>query len=71
MSKFYPKKGQNYWMINSRFNVAQATHNGSNKSKARIEAGNAFRTQPEAYRFRAGMLSLSKHINKRWWEFWR
>lgn len=71
MSRFYPKQGQKYFMINSRFQVAHAVHNGSAKSKARISGGNAFRSKTDAQRFLAGMLNLAQHVNKRWWEFWK
>lgn len=71
MSKFYPIKGQHYYMINSRFEIAKATHNGNAKSKARINAGNAFKKHADALRFQQGLLGLSARVNKRWWEFWR
>jgi hypothetical protein len=71
MSKFYPVEGQKYYMINSRFEVAMAIHNGSNKSKMRIDAGNAFKKHSDALRFQQGMLGLKESINKKWWEFWK
>lgn len=71
MGKFYPQKGQYYYLINSRFEIAKTKHNGSQKSNDRIKAGNAFKKHVEAEQFRAGMLGLRERISKRWWEFWR
>lgn len=46
-----PKKGQSYWMINSRFEVKETTHTGSEKSKKRIAAGNYFSRKQDANAF--------------------
>lgn len=51
MLKFYPKKNQVYYMINSRWEVKETLHTGSKKSKARISAGNCFKTKTQANYF--------------------
>ncbi len=53
---YKPTNGRNYWMINSRFEIRETTNTGSNKSKARIKAGNCFRTHKDAVRFRKAVL---------------
>lgn len=71
---FKPRKGQNYWMINSRFEVRETTHTGSSKSNKRIEAGNYFKTKSEASAFRYLVKELAKGnytgFKRRWWRFW-
>lgn len=68
-----PKKGQSYWMINSRFEVRETTHTGSNKSTKRIEAGNYFKTAKEAKAFVYLVKELAKGnftgFKRRWWRF--
>lgn len=63
---FQPKKGQKYWLINSRWEVKLGQHNGSNKSKGRIAAGNAFKTHKEAQHFANRLLiSADTPINNK------
>lgn len=56
---YKPPKGRNYWMINSRFEIKQTTHTGSEKSKKRIAAGNSFKTHKDAKQFRAAVIEAS------------
>lgn len=56
MAKFKPKKNQNYFMINSRWEVKQAPNTGSHKANGRIAIGNCFKTQEEAELFRERLL---------------
>lgn len=49
---YKPKVNQNYWMINSRFEVKQTINTGKQKSLKRIEVGNAFETREQAQAFR-------------------
>ena len=56
---YKPTTGRNYWMINSRFEIRETTHTGSNKSKQRIKAGNCFRTEKDARRFRKAVIDGS------------
>lgn len=68
---FVPIKGQHYYMINSRFAVARATHNGSQKSTERIAGGNAFKKYSHAQEALETLKRASHRVNKSWWEFWK
>ena len=73
MSKFTPKLGQKYYMINSRFKVTLTTNTGSTRSKGRIKAGNAFKKHRDAELFLAEikLIGKSSKFTKKWWEFWK
>jgi hypothetical protein len=74
MPQFKPKKGQDYWMINSRFEVRKTVNGGGAKSDKRIAAGNYFETQKEAQAFQYLVKELAKGnyigFKRRWWRFW-
>ena len=65
---FKPRKGQHYFMINSRFEVKETTNTGSKKALDRIKVGNAFKTAEEAMKFRLYVMGLAQP--KKWWRFW-
>lgn len=65
---YKPKIGQNYYMINSRFQIKYGPHNGSKKSTERIAAGNAFKTHKKAQKVLDSMKRTSKAVNRSWWE---
>lgn len=69
-----PKKGQRYFMVNSRFQVKETTHMGSKKAEDRIEAGNYFKTRSEANAFAYLIKELAKGnltgFKRRWWRVW-
>lgn len=69
-----PKKGDTYYMINSRFQVKQCEHTGSNKQNDRIAAGNYFKEKSEANAFAYLVKELAKGnftgFKRRWWRFW-
>lgn len=72
-----PKKGQPYWMLNSRWEVRQSENTGSSKSRGRVAAGNYFKTKEEAEEFaealkkmRAGKLQVGA-VKRPRWAFWR
>lgn len=58
---YKPGRGKSYWMINSRLEVKQTENTGSDKSAKRINAGNSFKTQAEAEKFRGYVMDLAKH----------
>lgn len=68
-----PKKGQGYYMINSRFEVKYTDHTGSLKSQKRIDAGNCFKKRSEAKAFAYLVKELAKGnmtgFKRRWWRF--
>lgn len=75
MKKFKPKIGNAYFMINSRFEIKQTFHTGSEKSKKRIEVGNCFKTRGQANAFRSiidDVISAGVPIpdKKPWWRIW-
>lgn len=51
MKRFQPKKNENYWMINSRWEIKQSVNTGSKKFDGRVRAGNCFATEKEAKDF--------------------
>lgn len=57
---FKPKLNQEFYMLNSRFEVRKTVNTGSIKQQKRIEAGNAFETQAQANAFRS-MVSKAAH----------
>lgn len=61
---YKPPKGKEYWMINSRMEVKQTVHTGSERSKKRIEAGNCFKTAKEARQFKALVQGKSLDLQK-------
>lgn len=63
-----PKTGHPYWIINSSWEVKQAT-GGSKKSAGRIAGGNCFKTADEAVAFRKRMLEIKNQ--NRWYHFKR
>lgn len=69
-----PRKAQTYYMINSRFEVKQVTHTGSQKQADRIAAGNYFKTKTEANAFCYLVRELAKGnytgFKRRWWRLW-
>lgn len=65
---FKPRKGQKFWMLNSRFEIKETVNTGSTKSKGRIRAGNCFKTKTEVAEFKQ---HITNHLNKKWWEFWK
>lgn len=72
---FKPKKGQKYYMINSRLEVRQSEYTGSKKAKKRVVAGNAFKEVSEANVARYLFSELLKgnmkgFTRKPWWRFW-
>lgn len=50
---YKPRKGSVYWLVNSRLEVKQTTHGGSERSQKRIDAGNCFKTAKEARQFKS------------------
>lgn len=51
MKRFQPNKNENYWMINSRWEVKQSVNTGSKKFHDRVKAGNCFQHLEEARTF--------------------
>lgn len=70
MSAFKPKKGEKYYMLNSRFEIKHPEYTGSEKAKRRVGAGNSFATLSEVYGFRAKIMQIV-NPKKQWWEFWK
>lgn len=64
MSFYKPRKGSKYWMINSRFEVKQTEHTGSEKSRKRIAVGNVFKTEKEAKHFRAVVMGQARSVSE-------
>lgn len=57
---FKPRKGQAYFMLNSRFEVKQTENTGSKKAADRIKVGNAFKTADEAMKFRLYVMKMAE-----------
>lgn len=68
---FKPRKGQKYFMINSRFDVKQTENTGSQKAQDRIAVGNCFKTENEAkafsYLVKQGAKGNFVGFKRRWW----
>lgn len=58
----YPEKGQQFWMLNSRFEVIQTQNSGSEKSLKRIATGNCFETKEAAEEFKQYVLKGTTQI---------
>lgn len=69
-----PKKGQKYYMMNSRFEVKQSEYTGSKKAIDRVAAGNCFKDKTEANAFAYLVRQAAKGnfigFKRRWWRFW-
>lgn len=65
---YKPPVGQQYFMLNSRFEVKQTENTGSPKAAGRIGVGNSFKTAAEAEEFR---LFILRRSTKKWWQIWR
>ena len=61
MRKFKPKIGQEYYMLNSRWDIKKPIHTGNLKSMDRIRAGNCFRTHAEAEAFKKRVFGATTH----------
>lgn len=55
---FKPRRGQTYFMLNSRFEVKETQNTGSQKARDRIKVGNCFKTAEQAMKFRLYVLEL-------------
>lgn len=61
---YKPRKGSAYWMVNSRLEVKETVHTGSDRSKKRIDAGNCFKTAKEARQFKSLVQGKSLDMDK-------
>lgn len=61
---YKPRKGSNYWMVNSRFEVRQTTHSGGEKSLKRIDVGNCFKSEKEATHFRKVIMGQARSVSE-------
>lgn len=60
IKRFRPKRGQSYYMLNSRWEVKVAPFTNSQKACDRVKAGNAFRSNSEAADFAKDILALRR-----------
>ena len=58
---YKPKRGEPFYMMNSRGNISHSENNDSEKARKRIAFGNAFKTEAEAEKFRDYVRDLAQH----------
>lgn len=58
---YQPKKGEQFYMVNSRGEVRHTENNGSDNARKRIAYGNCFKTDKEAEQYRKYVCDLGKY----------